>query len=287
VARSAQAYANETLQEGAIFVPRIIQKDARTLRVFFASEAPRKREAQVYSLDFDIDRMAFSDRIERPRIQTAAGTFNMQPKPFYDDAVANGFTRERKDFGLYMIDGFKTFDNTIYTVLNNYPAGQNALAVLNPSLDTFRVLGHFNARGSEKLSEAAVNRLPDGTWMAIIRQDGGTTNYMFSTSSDNGRTWTPPAYRPEIVPNGGNSKPNFEKFFGTYYLCWQESTRVDGVSRSVFNIDVSTDGVRWERKYRFATNQSFQYLSLHEYRGSIYLTVTQGRKERIMFGRLE
>ncbi|HSH95964.1 MAG TPA: exo-alpha-sialidase, partial [Roseimicrobium sp.] len=77
-----------------------------------------------------------------------------------------------------------------------------------------------------------------------------------------------------------------------YYLGWQESTQINKVSRSVFNVDVSKDGVTWERKYRFETEKSFQYPSFHQYNGAIYLTVTQGdtdasRKERIMFGRLE
>ena len=44
VARGGQTFANGALPEGACFVPRIIAKDARTLRVFFASEAPRQRD---------------------------------------------------------------------------------------------------------------------------------------------------------------------------------------------------------------------------------------------------
>ena len=126
----------------------------------------------------------------------------MQPRRFYDDAVAQGFARERKDYGLYNIDSFKQFDGKTYVVVNNYPGGQNGLAVLNESLDTFRILGQYFSRGAEKLTESAVNRLPDGTWMAICRQDGGTQNYMFTTSAD-GRTWTAPAYR-DFVPNGGS-----------------------------------------------------------------------------------
>jgi hypothetical protein len=126
--------------------------------------------------------------------------------------------------------------------------------------------------------------------MAICRQDEGTGNYMFTTSPD-GRTWTPPAYW-EFVPNGGSSKPIFERFGALYYLGWQEATRVGGVSRSVFNIDVSRDGVEWKRKYRFESEKSFQYPSIHEYKGEIFLTATQGdsspsRKERIVFGKLE
>ncbi len=295
MAKGGQTFANATLPPGACFVPRILQKDRHTLRTFFASEAPRQREAQSHYLDFDLRQMKFSTHLGTLKLRTKAGTFPMQPKPFYDDAAAQGFRRERKDYGLYNIDSFKTFGGQTYVVMNNFPAGQNALATLNRRRDTFTVLGHYNPVGPhpanlEKLTESAVNRLPDGTWMAICRQDGGTGNYMFTTSRD-GRTWTPPAYR-DFLPNGANSKPNFEKFGGLYYLGWQESTRVNGISRSVFNLDVSPDGVHWERKYRFATDRSFQYASFHEHRGTIYFTVTQGdsspsRKERILFGKLD
>lgn len=285
VVRGGQKFANDTLPEGACFVPRIVAKDARTLRVFFASEAPRQREAQTYYRDFDLTAGAFSDRIEKAKIKTAAGTFDMQPRPFYDDAAKHGFTREPKDFGLYMIDSFKVFDGKMYSVLNNYPAGQNALSVLNRELDTFEVLGHFNHPNEWKLSESSVNRMPDGTWLAICRQDAGNRNYTFATSKD-GRTWTANEHR-AFVPDGANSKPLFERFFGVYYLGWQEATRVNGVSRSVFNIDVSVDGVNWERKYRFATSESFQYPGLRLHRGTIYIYATQGAKARIMFGRLE
>lgn len=80
-----------------------------------------------------------------------------------------------------------------------------------------------------------------------------------------------------------------EKFI---YLGRQEATQIGGVHGSLFNIEVSADGVQWERKYRFETEKSFQYPTFREYQGSIYLTVTQGddsksRKERIMFGKLE
>ena len=290
LARSGEAFANETIPEGACFVPRILRKDATTLRVFFASEAPRQREGQTYYRDFDLRTQQFSPRIERARITTAAGTFEMQPRRYWEDAAAVGFRGERKDFGLYNVDSFKQFDGKTYMVINNFPGGQNGWSVLNDELDTFRVLGHFFSTGPEKLTEAAVNRLPDGTWMAICRQDQGTTNYMFTTSAD-GRTWTAPVYR-DLVPNGASSKPVFEKIGSLYYLGWQESTRIDGVSRSVFNIEVSRDGKEWKRRYRFESPKSFQYPSLHEYRGEIFLTVTQGdssptRKERILFGKLE
>jgi len=291
VAKGGQSFANENLPDGSCFVPRILRKSESTLRVFFASEAPRQREAQTWYLDFDLLGQRFSESIHRAKIETTAGIFDLQPRPYYDDAAAaQGFSRERKDFGLYFIDGFKTFDGKVYAVMNNFAAGQNALAVLNDKLDQFRIVGHFNSLGAEKLTEAAINRLPDGTWLAICRQDGGSANYMFASSPD-GQRWTAPAYRSQI-PNGSNSKPIFEKFRDLYYLGWQESTRVDGVSRSVFNIDVSPDGVTWQRRYRFESTKSFQYPSLHEYRGEVWLTATQGdhspsRKERIVFGKLE
>jgi predicted neuraminidase len=287
-ARGGQTYGSEALPEGACFVPRILRKDRRTLRCYFASEAPKERQSQTWYRDFDVERMAFEADIHRAKIKTAAGVFDMQPRPFYEDAVAQGFTRPPTRHGLYMIDGFKIFDGKTYVVLNNFAGGQNALALLQPDFATFEVLGHFNRNGGEKLTEAAVNRLPDGTWLAISRQDSGTANYMFATSRD-GRSWSDNQYR-AFVPNGGSSKPVFERFFGVYYLGWQESTRINRVGRSVFNIDISVDGVNWERKYRFESEKSFQYASFREHQGTIYLTVTQGdagRKERIMFGRLE
>lgn len=290
MARGGQVFDNETLPEGSCFVPRIIKKDDRTLRCYFASEAPGKRQSQTYYLDFDIASMSFERSVHRAKLQTAAGTFDMQPGPFHADAVANGFQHPAKDFGLYMIDAFKAFDGKLYVGMNNYAARQNALAVVHPDLATFEVIGHMIQPAELKLSETAVNRLPDGTWMAICRQEAGNLNYTFTTSKD-GKTWTPNEYRP-FVPNGTSSKPTFDRFFSTYYLGWQEATRINGVGRSVFNIDVSVDGVHWERKYRFETEKSFQYPSFHEYRGTVYLTVTQGdssgsRKERILFGKLE
>ena len=57
-ARGEQVFENVTLPAGSCFVPRIVQKDSVTLRCYFASEAPGKRQAQMYYLDFDIERMA-------------------------------------------------------------------------------------------------------------------------------------------------------------------------------------------------------------------------------------
>ena len=285
-AKGGETYAGGKLAEGACFVPRILAKDKRTLRCYFASEAPKARQAQTWYRDYDIRRGEFEPALHKVKLATAAGVFDMQPKVFYDDAVKLGFAAEERDFGLYFIDSFKRFDSkTTYAVVNNYPIGQNALATLNPALDTFTILGHFNPPAGTKLTEAAVNRLPDGSWLAVCRQEGKDRNYKFFTSKD-GKTWSGPEERPWFTP-GNNSKPTFDRFKDVYYLGWQDVAKVSGVNRSVFNIDVSKDGVHWQRKYRFETAETFQYPTFREYRGKIYLTVTQGQKERIMFGLLE
>ncbi|MDD4872706.1 MAG: sialidase family protein [Kiritimatiellae bacterium] len=289
-ARGGQVFSNEILPPGTCFGQRILQKDARTVRCYFASEKPDKRQSQTWFIDFDIERMTFENSIHKAKLKTAAGIFDMQPKYFYEDAVKQGFKRPARDFGLYPFDSFKYFDNRLYVGLNNFPIGQNALANVNDAFDTFEIIGHFNEPAELKLTESAVNRLPDGTWMAICRQEGGNGNYLFTTSKD-GRSWTRGEHR-DFVPNGTNSKPTFDKFRNIYYLGWQEATKINGVSRSVFNIDISFDGMNWERKYRFETDKSFQYPAFREYHGTVWLCVTQGdssaeRKERIMFGRLE
>ncbi|WP_416864110.1 MAG: sialidase family protein [Imperialibacter sp.] len=287
--KGGQAFDNATLPEGACFVPRIIQMSKRYLRCFFASEEPGKRQSQVWYIDFDLKKQGFRSQIYKAKIKTAAGVFDMQPQYYYEDAVANGLIRKPVDYGLYVFE-FKEIDGKIYAVLNNFPGRQNGLAVLNKKFDTFELLGHYNEPNDLKLSESAVNQLPDGSWLAICRTESGSLNYAFTTST-NGRVWTKADHR-KFVPNGTNSKPTFDKFKGIYYLGWQESTKVNGAFRSVFNIDVSPDGIHWERKYRFECESSFQYPSFVEHKGSVWLTVTQGdtdasRKERIMFGRLE
>lgn len=292
-ARSLQAFENETLPEGACFVPRILQKDARTLRCFFASEAPGKRQSQTYFIDFDLASATFSKRIQRAKIKTAAGTFDMQPRYLHEDAVRIGFSLSPCDYGLYIFDAFKTWEGRTYVALNNFPGGQNALAVLNDTMDTFEVIGHFNEPSAPKLTESAVNRLPDGSWLAICRQEGGNQNYIFCASAD-GKKWERGTHR-DHVPNGTYSKPTFDKFGDLYHLGWQESTKIDGANRSVFNLDVSRDCVTWERKARFESTQAFHYPTFREHEGAIWFTVTQGEdprvpwgnQGRIMFGRLE
>lgn len=288
IARGEQVFANTTLPEGAIFVPRIYPVNAATLRCYFASERPGQRQSQMWYRDFDVRSRTFAPTIHMVKLKTAAGTYDMQPRYFHTDAAAAGFAKPAKDFGLYLFDSFKVFDGKTYIALNNFPGKQNALALVHDDFATFEILGHYNEPQSENLSESAVNRLPDGTWMAICRNDSG--NYHFTTSND-GRKWTT-ARQLTLVPNGANSKPTFDRFGEIYYLGWQEATRVHGVYRSVFNVDISRDGVHWQRKYRFETTNSFQYPTFREHDGQVWLTVTQGdhapsRKERIMFGMLE
>ena len=287
-AHGEQKFENETLPAGACFVPRILQKDEGTLRCYFTSEDPGKRQSQMWYRDFDLKRGEFATTIHRAKLKTAAGTFDMQPQYFYADAAAQGFNKAAVDASFFIFDSFKVFDGRTYVALNNFTGKQNALALMHDDFETFEIIGHYNEPQADMLSESAVNRLPDGTWMAICRSDKG--NYHFSTSKD-GKTWSVGKELP-FVPNGANSKPTFERFGGVYYLGWQESTRIQGVGRSVFNIDISRDGRTWERKYRFESPKSFQYPTFHEHAGEVWLAVTQGdkdasRKERIMFGRLE
>jgi hypothetical protein len=284
-ARSEQVFENETLPVGACFVPRIARVNDRTLRCYFASEQPGVRQSQTWYRDFDLETGTFEPGIHKAKLKTSAGVFDMQPRHFHADAAVHGFRKPARDFGLYLFDSFKQFNGRTYVAINNFPGKQNALAVVHDDWATFEIVGHYNEPQDLQLSESAVNRLPDGTWLAICRQDGGNRNYTFTTSRD-GRTWTRGEHR-EFVTGGDNSKPTFDRFDDLYYLGWQENTRIEGVRRSVFNVDVSRDGRTWERKFRFETPESFQYPTFREHEGVIWLCVTQGRKERIMFGRLE
>ncbi len=287
MAKSGEAFENEILPTGACFVPRIIKANDTTLRCFFTSEDGNKRESQMWYRDFDVRSKSFESRIHKAKLKTTAGVFDMQPQHFHADAALYGFTKPAQKFGLYIFDSFKVFDGKRYVAINNFPGKQNALTRLHDDLVTFEIIGHYNEPQSQQLSESAVNRLPDGTWMAICRNDSG--NYLF-TSSKEGKTWSVGEPMP-FVTNGLNSKPTFDKFGDLYYLGWQENTRIQDCNRSVFNVDISRDGRTWERKYRFESPHSFQYPTFHEHDGSIWLTVSQsdhqGSTDRIMFGKLE
>lgn len=286
LAKAGQAFANVTLPDAQAFVPRIIQKDATTLRCFFASQ-PGDGQAQTWYRDFDLHRGAFADTIHKAKLKTRAGVFDMEPRHLHADAATQGFSKQARNHGMYIFDSFKRFNGKIYVALNNFPGKQNALAILLDDFETFEVIGHYNEPQAQQLSESAVNRLPDGTWMAICRNDAG--NYHFTTSKD-GRIWTVAREMPYVL-NGGNSKPTFDRFGDTYYLGWQDAEKIGDCRRSVFNVDISRDGRHWERKYRFATPESFQYPTFHEHNEVIWLSVSQsdhlGSTDRIMFGKLE
>ena len=286
IARGEQVFENETLPIGACFVPRILQKDDKTLRCYFTSEDPGKRQSQMWYRDYDLGSGVFAPTIHKAKLKTVTGTHDFQPQHFHADAAAQGFTKKAVDSSFFIFDSFKRFDGKLYVAINNFSGKQNALALVHDDLVTFEVIGHYNEPQSEALSESAVNRLPDGTWMAICRNDSG--NYHFTTSPD-GRTWSVGVEMP-FVQNGGNSKPTFDKFGGVYYLGWQEATKIHGVHRSVFNVDISCDGKTWERKYRFESTKSFQYPTFREHEGTVWLCATQGdtsasRKECIVFGK--
>jgi len=186
--KSGQAFENVSLPVGMCFVPRIIRANEHTLRCYFASQPP-KQQAQTWYRDFDLRTQSFENRIHKAKLKTSSGVFDMQPQYFHADAVAHGFTKPAKDNGLYLFDSFKQFGGKTYVAISNYPGKQNALALLHDDLATFEIIGDYNEPQSEQLSESAVNRLPDGTWMAICRNEGSNRNYRFTTSKD-GRTWT-------------------------------------------------------------------------------------------------
>lgn len=218
-----------------------------------------------------------SQQGELKRLIFKAGKLNSIDKTINKTRLNSG--------GPYFLDGIKTFNGEKYSLMNNYLIGHNALVRLNQSLDTCEIIGHILKPYALKMTEGAVNIMPDGSYFAVLRQDGGSKNYLVSQSID-GNKWTSGIYALNI-PNGSDSKPTLDKFGDTYYMGWQSAEKVDNVGRSVFNIDVSRDGVHWERKYIFKTPHTFQYPVFKAYNDKIYLSVTNGEKERICFGLLE
>ncbi|HEY3328784.1 MAG TPA: sialidase family protein [Capsulimonadaceae bacterium] len=289
-AASEMKYQNASLPVGACFVPRIIEKDATTLRCFFASEDPEHRQSQTWYIDFNRVTRAFDWNIYQMLLETDAGLEPMQPVALHRHVAARGFARPLRSYGLYLVDSFKRIDGVVYAMMNNYPHGPSSLTVLNDQMNCLKVIGSQIYPTEPLLSETSFNKLPDGTLLAVSRQEGGSVNYMFSESRD-GENWTPNEHRDTIV-GGGCSKGTFDLFGGVYYLGWQDASQINGADRSIFNIDVSRDGANWERKYRFETERSFQYPVFRDWGGHVYVTVTQGGpssclKERIMFGRVE
>jgi hypothetical protein len=281
-AESEQQYDNESLPVGCCFVPRIIQKDENTLRIYFASEHPYHRQSDTWYIDFDLNTQKFCTKIYKMKLKTRFGIFDMQPQYFYEQAAVDGFNRPTATFALYLLELGKKIDGKYYVALNNFITGQNALGLFNDELDMVEVIGNYNEPlETTKLTESGVNKTPCGKWLAIIRNDMGDLNYYFSESTD-GIGWSI-ATEKDFITNGSNSKPTFDKFGDTYYLGWQEKP-----NRTKFNIDISKDCNNWTREFSFdVPNGSFQYPAFYEYEGVIYVCVTQGDKERIMFGKLK
>jgi len=287
IARAGQAFANHQLPHGACFVPRIADLGDR-LRCFFTVQQPGVAQASAWYRDFDPVLGVFSDSVHPLFLETAAGVEPMTPAVFHRDAARSGFQRPPVDHGLYLFDSFKVVDGEVYIALNNYPGKQNALARVQPSWDTFRILGHYNRPEEVGMSESAVQRLPDGCWLAICRCDGGDRNYRFTESRDGGVSWTEATQDP-AVQDGTNSKPTFDCFAGIYFLGWQDAERVGGVHRSVFNLELSRDGRSWERCLRIESDAGFQYPTFAAHGGRLFVCATQGHpgvggKRRIVFG---
>jgi len=287
LARGGQAFGNYTLEDGACYVPFIFVKDKKTLRCFFASENPGKRQSQTWYIDFDMKSGKFSENIYKAKLLTREGVFDMQPEYFYQHALSDGYTSQGyvPDYGLYLFDA-ERHEGKTYVSLVMFPWGPSGLAVLNEAMDTFEVVGCIK----EPLNEMAVCFMPDNQWLAVLRNDKPPYQYIFKESPD-GRNWMP-KQGSYFQPKGSPSKPTLDCFNGIYYLGWQSAEKVNGVHRSVFNVDVSRDGINWETKYRFETEKSFQYPFFCPYKGRIWFVITQGdyspdRKERIMFGCLE
>ncbi|MBT4816526.1 MAG: exo-alpha-sialidase [Lentisphaerae bacterium] len=106
-AKGEQAFANETLPPGACWVPRIIQKDPQTLRCYFVSQAPARRQSQMWYRDFDLSRGEFASTIHKAKLKTAAGIFDFQPQHFHADAAAHGFRKKASDSFFFIFDSFK------------------------------------------------------------------------------------------------------------------------------------------------------------------------------------
>lgn len=275
LAASQQRFANTTLDHGACFVPRLLIKDAQTLRCFFASENPAVRESQTWYRDFDVQAGHFLDELHPAQLQTDHGVFPMQPDHFHRHGVSHGFTRPAVNSGLFLIDSFTSIAGRPHAVLNNFSSGQLALAVLDDRLSRFEVMGDIPGAGL-RLSEAAFNCLADGSWLLIARHDGGDGNYRVATSVD-GRSWTCPE-PVGLVPDGIPSKPTLDRFGEHLYLGWNAAAQVDNANRSTFHLDCTRDGKHWQRRFTFASAQSFQYPVFRSWQDRIYVSVTQGRK---------
>jgi hypothetical protein len=108
LAKAGQTFANTTLPDAEIFVPRIIRKDEHTLRCWFCSQ-PAGEQAVTWYRDFDLRTQAFAESIHKAKLKTAAGTFDMEPRHFHADAVTQGFAKPPVRNGLNSKPTFERF----------------------------------------------------------------------------------------------------------------------------------------------------------------------------------
>ena len=279
-ALSEQVYRNHTLPKGCCFVPRILVKDDRTLRVFFASIPTDYSQQTLWYLDYHTDTQQFEEQIFPLYMEADSERTLMQPRYFYRQACRHGFHGREDPAGLYLFELGKKTDGRYYVAVNNFLTRQNALGVLNDRLDTVRILGNILEPQDAGMSESGITRLPDGSWLAILRSDLGDLNYYFAKSPD-GIHWER-AQKSVVTPGGSNSKPLLEKIGNLYFMGWQQQP-----GRTLFHIDLSENGVDWERAFSFRIpDGSFQYPTLYAWNGSVYICATQGDKTSIWFGKL-
>ena len=170
ISRGEQVFANETLDTGATFVPRIIKKDENTLRIFFTSERPNVRQSLMYYIDYDVKSGTLDQNVYRMKLLTPEGKVDFTPKAYYDLAIAAGMECFSSDHSAFIFD-IMEYDGKKYVALNNFAGKQNALGMLNDTLDCISVIGHFGVGNSKvQLSESGIMRKNDGTWMSIIRK---------------------------------------------------------------------------------------------------------------------
>ena len=287
IAVPSQGFANTQLKAGACFVPRILQKDENTLRCFFLSMDVQNRETESWYRDYYISEGCFSDCIYPLWMETAQRKIRLSPTPFYEEAKKQGFSKALTQDGPYLFDVDKVIDGKRYVMLNLYSGQLNALAEFNDALDTLRIHSFIIEPQHEGLCEAAIEKRPDGHFVAILRNDVGNQNYRFALSED-GLNWTAANEWP-IVENGSNSKPFLYRYGDLYCMGWQEKPE-----RSRFNIDVSYDFKHWIRAFAFNDlDFSLQYPSLYEWAGMLYICGTHGRlgggydlRDSIYFGQL-
>ena len=279
-ARSQQAFQNQVLPRGSCFVPRILVKDSATLRVYFASIPTDYSQQTLWFLDFHTHTQQFDNRIFPVYMEAGGERALMQPRFFYQQACRQGFHGKEDPAGLYLFEMGKKLDGRYYVAVNNFLTQQNALGVFNDQLDTVQILGNILEPQDAGMSESGITRLPDGSWLALLRSDLGDLNYYFAKSPD-GIHWEQ-AQKSTITPGGSNSKPLLEKIGGLYFMGWQQQP-----ARTRFHIDLSSNGSDWERAFSFQIpDGSFQYPTLYPWNGAVYICATQGDKTSLWFGKL-